>query len=64
MDKNENKALQYDQIIREADILNREISQLKAKYPINTPILIEEQIEHKKDRLDVLERHLKGLFKK
>lgn len=63
MQKNENKAMAYDNIVRQADRLQREISQLKAQYPINMPIEMQEKVEHNQTQLVILENKLKDLYR-
>ena len=63
MEKNENKAMLYDDIIRAADRLERENSRLKSQYPINMPTEVSETIERNQQQLVILENKLKALFR-
>ncbi len=57
------KAIIYDQCIRESDILQRENSKLKSQYVFNIPAEIEKQINENNARINVLVKRLESLFK-
>ena len=57
------KAIVYDQLIRENDILQRENSKLKSEYATNIPLNIQKIIESNDARMAVLVRRLESLFK-
>lgn len=60
---NESKALQYDELIRESDRLQRINSKLKSEYPINVPDNIQREIDTNKGKLDMLVRRLEDLMR-
>ena len=59
---NEEKALKYDEYIRQGDILQRANSKLKSEYPINTPIEIQNQINENNQKIDYWLNELNKLF--
>ena len=59
----EEKAILYDNCIRESDRLQRENSKLKSEYITNVPIEGEKKIKENNDRIAVLVGRLESLFK-
>ena len=47
---NQNKALLYEQYVRESDILQRQNSKLKSQYVVNIPPHIQKIIDEHKDK--------------
>ena len=62
MDKAQ-KAMIYDQCIRESDKLQRENSKFKAEYVANIPPHIEKQIKENEARIAVLVGRVESLFR-
>ena len=62
MDNNE-KAVLYDQYVREANRLQSEITSLKAKYVLNIPEEIQKKINFNNQRINELEKKLINLYK-
>jgi len=60
---NQEKAMVYDQLIRESDKIQRENSKLKSEYITNVPIEVEKRINENNDRIAVLVGRLESLFK-
>lgn len=60
---NQDKAIIYDNLLRESDLLQRENSKLKSQYVGNIPQQIQEQIDRNNNRISVLVSRLEGLFK-
>lgn len=56
------KAMVYDQLIRESDILQRENSKLKSEYVGNIPPDIQNLITKNDNRISELVRKLESLF--
>jgi DNA anti-recombination protein RmuC len=56
------KAIAYDNYVREGDVLLREVSKLKSEYPINVPENIQLIIDSKTNKVLDLEIKLKNLF--
>lgn len=59
---NEEKAIIYDNCLRESDLLQRENSKLKSQYVGNIPQQIQEQIDRNNSRIAVLVNRLENLF--
>ena len=59
---NEEKAIIYDNCLRESDRLQRENSKLKSQYVGNIPQQIQEQIDRNNSRIAVLVNRLENLF--
>ena len=59
----EEKAILYDNCIRESDSLQRENSKLKSEYITNVPLEVERKIKENNDRIAVLVGRLESLFK-
>lgn len=57
------KAILYDNCIRESDRLQRENSKLKSEYVANIPPHIDKQIKNNDARIAVLVARLESLFK-
>ena len=62
MNKNIDKAATYDELVRQGDILLREISKLKSAYPVNVPAEIQKQINENHAKVKQLEQRLLGLY--
>jgi hypothetical protein len=60
---NQEKAIVYDQLIRESDKIQRENSKLKSEYITNIPLDVERRINENNDRIAVLVGRLESLFK-
>ncbi len=59
---NPEKALIYDNLLRESDRLQRENSRLKSQYATNIPLQIQEQINQNNASIAVLVKKLENLF--
>jgi len=57
------KAIVYDQLIRESDKIQRDNSKLKSEYITNVPLEVERRIKENNDRIAVLVGRLESLFK-
>lgn len=60
---NEEKALIYDECIRESDRLQREISKIKSEYVVNIPLELQEKIILNESKIATLVLRLESLFK-
>jgi hypothetical protein len=60
--RNDEKALIYDECIRESDNLQRVNSRLKSDFVGNIPPHIQEQIDNNDNRLQFLVKRLESLF--
>jgi len=60
---NDEKAVIYDQCLRESDRLQRENSKLKSEYTTNIPFQIEETIRKNDARIAILVNRLESLFR-
>jgi hypothetical protein len=60
---NQEKAIIYDECLRESDILQRQNSKLKSEYAGNIPYDIQEQINRNDKRIAQLVSKLESLFK-
>lgn len=60
---NQEKAMVYDQLIRESDKIQRENSKLKSEYTANIPSNIQRVIDENNSRITVLVGRLESLFK-
>lgn len=60
---NHQKALIYDECIRESDRLQRENSKIKSEYVTNIPQNLQEVINRNDAKIAVLVVKLEGLFK-
>lgn len=60
---NQEKAMIYDNCIRESDKLQRENSKLKSEYVSNIPPHIEKQIKDNDARIAVLVNRVENLFR-
>lgn len=60
---NEQKAMIYEQCVRESDVLQREISHLKSMYAGNIPPDVDRQIKDKEYRISILVGRVESLFK-
>ena len=60
---NEQKALIYEECLRESDILQRENSKLKSEYVMDMPPNIQEIINKNNLRIDFLVNKLENLFR-
>ena len=60
---NQEKAMIYDNCIRESDKLQRENSKLKSEYVSNIPPPIEKQIKDNDARIAVLVNRVENLFR-
>jgi hypothetical protein len=60
---NPDKAIIYDNCLRESDRLQRENSRLKSQYATNIPPQIQEQINQNNARIAVLVNKLESLFR-
>lgn len=58
----EEKAVLYDNYIRESDRLQRENSKIKSEYVFNIPPNMQEIIDRNNARLDVLVKNLEKLY--
>ena len=58
----EEKAVLYDNYLRESDRLQREISKIKSEYVFNIPPNMQEIIDRNNARLDVLVKSLEKLY--
>ena len=58
----EEKAVLYDNYIRESDRLQRENSKIKSEYVFNIPPNMQEIIDRNNSRLDVLVKSLEKLY--
>lgn len=58
----EEKAMAYDEYIRESDALQKINSKLKSEYPINVPQEIQKQIDTNTEKINSLVRKLENLF--
>jgi len=63
MMNNHQKALIYDECIRESDRLQRENSKIKSEYVTNIPQNLQEVINRNDAKIAVLVVKLEGLFK-
>lgn len=61
--KNSEKAIAYDNYIRESDFLQREISHLKSTYAPNIPQHIMDKIKINEKRISVIVGKVEELFK-
>lgn len=61
MDNNQ-KAIIYDECVRESDILQRENSKIKSEYVTNIPPYLQEVINRNNARIEVLVKKLENLF--
>jgi hypothetical protein len=59
---NADKAIIYDNCLRESDLLQRENSKLKSQYVGNIPPQIQEQINQNNNRIALLVNRLENLF--
>lgn len=60
---NQEKAIAYDNYIRESDYLQREISKLKSTYAPNIPQNVMEKIKLNERRISVIVGKVEELFK-
>ena len=60
---NQDKAIVYDNCLRESDVLQRQNSKLKSEYTGNIPQQIQEQININDKRIAELVAKLESLFK-
>lgn len=60
---NEEKAMIYDECIRESDRLQREISKIKSEYVGNIPPELQQKISLNEARIATLVIRLESLFK-
>ena len=60
---NQEKALIYDQCIRDSDRLQRENSKLKSEYPINIPNDVQKIIDSNNAKIAVIVKKLESLFR-
>jgi hypothetical protein len=60
---NQEKALIYDQCIRDSDRLQRENSKLKSEYPINIPNDVQKIIDSNNAKIAVIVKKLENLFR-
>lgn len=60
---NNEKANLYDQYVRQASILEREISALKSQYVINIPENVQKKIDDNNQKINELQRKLNNLYK-
>ena len=60
---NQEKAIIYENCIRESDRLQRENSKLKSEYAANIPTHIEKQIKENEARIAVLVGRVENLFR-
>lgn len=58
----EEKAMLYEDYIRESDRLQRENSKIKSEYVFNIPPNMQEIIDRNNARLDVLVKNLERLY--
>ena len=61
--KNEEKAKQYDEYIRESDMLHRNISKIKSEFVGNIPPDKEKEILNNKKRINELVGKVELLFR-
>jgi len=59
---NEDKAIIYDNCLRESDALQKENSKIKSEYAGNIPPHLQEKINKNNDRIAVLVDRLESLF--
>lgn len=59
---NHEKAMMYDDLLRQSDILQRVNSKLKSEYPINMPPHIEEEIKKNNEKINGLVNKLQSLL--
>jgi len=60
---NQDKAIVYDNCLRESDVLQRANSKMKSEYAGNIPQQIQEQIDRNDKRIAELVAKLESLFK-
>ena len=60
---NQNKALLYEQYVRESDILQRQNSKLKSEYVVNIPPNIQKTIDENDAKIAILVGKLESLFR-
>lgn len=60
---NEEKAIIYDECVRESDILQRENSKIKSQYPIDIPLNMLNTLRKNEARIATLVGRLENLFK-
>jgi hypothetical protein len=60
---NEEKAIVYDNLIRESDYLQRENSKIKSQHVGNIPPNLQEEIKKNDARIALLVGRLESLFK-
>jgi hypothetical protein len=60
---NQDKALIYDQCIRDSDRLQRENSKLKSQYPINVPDDVQKIIDGNNAKIAIIVKKLESLFR-
>jgi len=60
---NQEKAIAYDNCIRESDILQRENSKLKSQHTTNVPPDVQKKINENERRIAVLVNRLENLFR-
>ena len=59
----QDKALIYDQCIRDSDRLQRENSKLKSEHPINVPNDVQKIIDGNDTKIAVIVKKLENLFR-
>lgn len=59
---NEQKALIYDDLVRESDRLQREMSKIRSEYPINVPAPQQQKLNENQGKIDFLVKRLEGLY--
>ena len=60
---NADKGQLYEQYVREASFLEREISKLKSQYVVNVPNEVQKKIDTNKLKISELERKLNNLYR-
>ena len=59
---NEQKAIIYDECIRESDQLQRENSKIKSHHTTNIPAELQEVLDRNNTRIEFLVKRLESLF--
>lgn len=60
---NQEKAVLYDQLIRESDALQRENSKLKSEYVTNIPPEVQQKIDKNNKRISILVGQFENLLR-
>ena len=60
---NDEKALLYDDLIRESDRLQRTNSKLKSQYPVSVPPNVQKEINENNKKIDIVVKKLEKLLR-